>query len=157
MTKLIVSTKDVRTGRTIETKLEEQNDDAPDMIDRTADGSEKILSQYKTASEVKLFLNDYSFTLITDRHFTNEAELASWATQWFRRNRENFILCRGTTVGIPTLNARQVHTLNGLGVGFSGDYSLVSVRHTFDKGMPYLCEFSGNKYIEDLPQPVNSG
>lgn len=152
-TKLKVLTKDPQTGSTIEVTMTEENDKAPEVIDTSdGNGTERLDSEYTTASDVKLFLNDYSFEIRTDRKFYSEAELASWAQQWFRRNREHFIMGEGTIIGLETLRARQIHKFSGIGIAYSGLYAFNRVRHVFDATNGYHVEFSVRKVVGSLPQ-----
>ena len=108
-----------------------------------------------TASSVKIFIDNWAFDVRANRRFRNEQELALWAAQWFRRNRENFMLCKGALVGIETLRARQVHTLSGMGKIYDGDYYFSRVRHLFNTAVGYEVDFDGRKQVPELP-PVTS-
>lgn len=180
VTKLLVQTKDPISGRILQAKIEEENDDSPDTkVDpgnvnpdnRTNDGDvvDKSLDQRSkldlkgngltgpltTASDIKLFIDEFSFDVRANRRFRNEAELASWAAQWFRRNRENFLLSRGSLIGIEDLRARQTHKMAGLGTAWDGLYYFTRVRHILNVSSGYTCDFNARKTVPELP-PVNT-
>jgi len=156
-TKLVAQVKEPLTGRTLEVKIEDTEDTLVDPIDRSADGSEKLEGPFETASRVKLFIGDFSVEIVTNRRFSDENALALWAQQWFRRQRENFVMSRGHTIGVETLMARQVHTLGGIGIAYDGDYAFNKVRHVFSATSGYECEFNARKIVGELAQlpPVN--
>jgi phage protein D len=149
-TTLYVEVTDPITGRQLEVKIEEPSDAAPDMVDTSGDGTTKIGGPFGSASEVKLFLGDYSFDIKANRRFRDESELAMWATQWFRRQRENFVMSTGTTVGVESLRARQMHKLTGCGSIYDGQYVFNKVRHIFTANGAYECEFNARKLIGSL-------
>lgn len=185
--KLEVQTVDPQTGRTFFAKVEEDQNDDPDVLvnpgnvtagfDAKAAGLSRVANASKsdtkpgkdsllptdvpftgdirTSSSVKIFIDDFAFDVRANRRFRNEQELALWAAQWFRRNRENFMLSSGHLVGIETLGARQIHTLNGLGKLYDGDYYFTRVRHVFSKDSGYNIDFNARKIVPELP-PVTS-
>ena len=175
ITKLLVQTKDPISGRILEAKIEEEADQGPetgidpgnlkhdgDIVDKSLDQRSALdlkgngmTGQLNTASDIKLFINDFSFDVRANRRFRNEAELASWAAQWFRRNRENFLLARGSLIGIESMRARQVHNMSGLGTAWDGPYYFTRVRHILNSTQGYVIDFNGRKIVPDLP-PVSS-
>lgn len=114
-----------------------------------------FVGDIQTSSSLKIFIDDYAFDVRANRRFRNEQELALWAAQWFRKNRENFLLCTGHVVGLETLMARQIHTLTGMGDLYDGRYYFTRVRHVFSKDSGYLIDFNGRKVVPELP-PVTS-
>jgi phage protein D len=175
ITKLLVQTKDPISGRVLEAKIEEEADQGPetgidpgnlkhdgDIVDKSLDQRSPLdlkgngmTGQLTTASDIKLFIDDFSFDVRANRRFRNEAELASWAAQWFRRNRENFLLARGTLIGIESMRARQIHNLSGLGAAWDGQYCFTRVRHIMNVSSGYTIDFNARKVVPDLP-PVSS-
>lgn len=144
-TELKVEVFDPRTGRTY---TETIIDDArrPDLL---FTGDPKATTQLpETSGAVKLYFGEYSFEVVTDKRFETTAELKTWAATWFRRNRDNFIVGRGEVIGIESLRARQVHTLEGLGRSYSGDYQFARVRHIMTNDGGYKCEFHGRKVVK---------
>lgn len=152
-TKLEVKVKDPVTGKTLEAKFEEENEESPEVAItastiRVLD--EVLEGEYSTASDVKLFINDFSFEARANRRFKTEAELIAWARQWFRRNRENFVLSSGTIIGVETVFARQIHKLDGLGMGLDGEYFFSNVNHTMDKDSGYTLDCNMRKLVPGL-------
>jgi phage protein D len=152
ITKLRAEIKDPVSGNLLEVDIEETTSDISDPIDRSeGTGEERITSAPGAASQIKVFLNEFSFEIRTNRHFKTQEELAAWTQQWFRRQRENFVMSKGKTIGVETLRARQIHTLSGLGVNYNGDYQFNLVRHVF-KLNGYECEIACRKVIGSMPQ-----
>lgn len=177
ITKLIVQMKDPETGKVFEARIEEENDDSPDIQVQpgntrpaqtppkgfdsttgqpglTTTGNE-IKGPLTTASDMKIFIDDFSFDVRANRRFTSEAQLASWAAQWFRRNRENFLLSHGTLIGLENLMSRQQHNLKGIGTAFDGKYYFSRVRHVMNVGSGYTIDFNARKIVPASP-PVTS-
>lgn len=170
ITKLLVQTKDPISGRILEAKIEEENDDSPDtkvdpgninhdgdVVDKSLDQRSKLdlkgngmTGPLTTASDIKLFIDDFAFDVRANRRFRNEAELAAWAAQWFRRNRENFLLSRGNLIGIEDLRARQQHKLVGLGTAWDGLYYFTRVRHQLSATGGYTCDFSSRRIVPSI-------
>jgi len=173
ITKLLAQTKDPLTGVVLEAKIEEENDDSPDTEVETGNVRAGTIHQegkvvpslnakdhalnkpLTTSSDIKLFIEDFSFEIHANRRFNSEAELAAWAQQWFRRNRENFMLSRGTLIGLENMRARQTHNLTGLGIAYDGEYQFTRVRHVFTATAGYQIDFSARRTVPELP-PVTS-
>lgn len=125
----------------------DDNEEAPDAK-FTGDATEVIDETYTTAGAVvKLFFGDYAVEVVSDKKFKSEADLRLWAQQWFRRRRENFIIGRGTTIGIEYLRARQTHILKGLSKSLDGEYYFARVRHVFNEN-GYLTDFTARKLLK---------
>lgn len=145
-TKVKVQAKDNKTGKLIEFEVEEDSNQAPD-IKAQGTMTDKINGNYTTASDIKLFIGDFSFDIVGNRNFKDAQEAQAWARQWFRRNREQFILASGETIGIEDLMARQVHTLKGLGQGYDGKYYFTKVKHVYSENDGYICDFAVRKMV----------
>jgi len=100
-----------------------------------------------SAETVRIFIGDYSFAMRTNVEFYSESALEFYASQWFRRMREQFIVGEGRVIGWETLMARQVHRLAGLGVPYDGRYYFSRVNHKFSRDEGYHCEFSARKVL----------
>lgn len=139
--------KDPRTGRVIESEFSEDNTDSPEVT--LEPGTDRLLDQIiqeepQTSTSVQIFIGDYSFEDVANRRFRSEAELVRWVRQWYRRQRENFILCRGVTTGVEDIMSRQVHAINGVGTMYSGRYYFSKVKHTMDSN-GYTLHFGARK------------
>lgn len=147
-TKLVAHVKNAQTGKLLKAVIE----DGKVGSDTEFDGrpKDKIKEPPPSGGGVKLFLGDFSVDIQTTKKFTTEAELSRWAAQWFERMRDNFVLARGKTIGIETLLARTIHTIEGVGTLFSGEYQFDRVRHMFDSNGGYFLDFHGRKV---LPSP----
>jgi phage protein D len=160
MTEMEVVVKDIRTGEIITTTVKEENDSSPDISavgDVTGEVSTGDLlgsligagssEGVTTASDVKLFFNDFSFTVNSNRRFKTQAEVDNWAKQWFRRMRENFVLSRGRVIGVGNLRSRQTHRLEGVGDLYTGDYYFTKVKHICSKDQGYIVDFAARKVV----------
>ncbi len=145
-TKLRAITKDPKTGRRLEIEVEEENNAAPDTS-AASDVTGEVKGESTTASDVKLFLGEFSIDVVANRKFKNAAELTAWAQQWFRRQRENFVLSRGRTIGLETLMARQTHNIQGVGTLYSGQYYFTKVKHLMSRDQGYVCDFAARKVV----------
>lgn len=155
-TRLQAQVKDPVSGKTFDATFDEENEETPDPLAVVPDDVELdvegnvIQGEYKTAASVKIFLDDYSFVANTNRRFRSEAELIQWARQWFRRQRENFVMSHGTIIGVESIKARQVHKLAGLGMGLDGEYYFTNVRHIMQNGSGYELECTMRKDVPRL-------
>jgi len=145
-TKLAVSIKDRETGRIIKVEVEEENDKSPDMS-ALGDMTSELTEEYTSASDIKLFFNDFSFETVANRRFQTEAEVVVWAQMWFRRMRENFVLSRGRTIGTEDLMARQTHNIEGVGSAYDGEYYFTKVKQIVDANQGYICDFNSRKVV----------
>lgn len=144
--KLQAQVRNPETGETMIVEFDD-NENAPDSR-YTGDPKEVVDETHTTAGPViKLFFGDYAIEVVSDKQFKTEAELRWWAEQWFRRRRENFIIGRGSIVGVPDVMARQTHTLRGLAKAHIGDYYFARVNHKFDVGSGYEIDFSARKVL----------
>lgn len=156
ITKLKVQVKNTQTGRLMEAEFTEDNDQAPETLAEVSGDTLSVVDQvldkeHTTGSDVKLFLDDYSFEVQANRRFTSEAEVIQWARQWYRRQRENFVLARGATIGVENLMARQTHALDGVGPSLSADYYFSRVKHILSDTTGYLCDFNCRKVVPPMP------
>jgi len=145
VTKIKIQTKNTVTGTVIEEEIEVT--DAPAEVGYNGRVDEDILVPTESPESVKLFIGEYSFSAVPQKRFSSDAEAKAWAAQWFRRNRENWILARGETIGLETLRARQVHAVQGIGTDYDGDYYFTRVSHIFSNSSGYLCNFNARKVL----------
>lgn len=145
--------KDVRTGRLVEVKFQEPNEPFDSLVvaggETLSVADQALQGPHTSASAIKIFMDDYSFEERTSRRFANEAELIAWGRQWFRRNRENFVMSRGVTIGLETLLCHQTHAIVGLGTALDGDYYFSRVRHIMS-GKDYKCDFNVRKVVTPI-------
>lgn len=147
ITKLRLKYRDPKSGKLIEEEIDEDAD-APDVKSEGKADEPPIADPHTTGGAIKIFFGNYSISTIANKTFQSAAEARLWALAWFRRNRENFIEGRGTTIGVESLRARQTHNLSGLGASLDGAYYFSRVRHTFDAtSNGYTCDFHARKVI----------
>lgn len=156
VTELFAITINPKTGEEIKVRIKEENDDAPESLATVSGETLRMVDQamngpHTTGSDIKLFFGEYSFEQRANRRIDNEADLTVWARQWFRRQRENFIIARGATIGTEHLMARQTHVISGVGPTLSGSYYFSRVRHVMDHEQGYLCDFTCRKIVPRMP------
>ena len=118
----------------------------PDMIyDGDAEG--ELKSTFEDAEAVQVYVGDFSFKVLPVAHINSPDKLKAFVTSWFQANRNNFIKGQGQVTGLETLMARQIHTLDGLGHPFDGDYYFSKVRHIFANN-GYICDFTARKVVK---------
>lgn len=143
VTKLQVQSRDPETNELYVEEFED-TEDSPDARYR-GDPKQTIDETHTTAGAVvKFFFGDYAVEVVSDKQFKSAADMKVWAQQWWQRKRENFIIGRGTLVGLPDLRARQSHRLVLPERSLVGDYYFARARHSFGSG-GYLVDFSGRK------------
>lgn len=145
-TKIKAQTTNAKNGKNLKAEFEEESNAAPD-VEVSGDPEAELDADHTTASDVKIFLGDFSIEVVTNRQFTTEAELTAWVKQWFRRQRENFVLARGRIIGVETMRARQVHGIEGIASGLDGDYFFSKVKHILDKSSGYTIDFHARKVV----------
>lgn len=150
ITKLQVQGRIPGTGDSPPQTVLEEFDDTESVPDvkYTGDASETIGETHTTGGAVlKLFFGDYAIEVVSDIKFKTAIEAKLWAQMWWNKRRENFIVGRGTTIGVPTVFARQIHEIKVPDVGLSGDYYFARVRHMFSPTSGYLIDFTARKVI----------
>lgn len=145
-TRIQAQVKDPISGQVFKAEVEEESDNAPD-VDATGAATEDLGGDHTTASDITLFLGEFSIQVVANRRFRTEAELIFWTQQWFRRQRENFVLARGRVIGVESLRARQTHNIEGVSSGLEGEYFFTKVKHIADKSMGYVCDFNARKVV----------
>ncbi len=124
--------RDPQTGRVLEAEFTEDNTQAPEttLDPATAMLVDQIIdTEPSTSTAIQLFIGDFSFEEVANRRFSNVGELTAWVRQWFRRQRENFILSRGSSIGVEDVMSRQVHRIRGVGRMYDGEYFFSRVKH----------------------------
>lgn len=141
-TKLKVQFFDPKKKRVV-TEEVEADLESPDLTaEASLDANEDEL---KDAVSIKIFFQDFSFETETKKKFKTAAEAKAWAAQWFRRQREAFILGNGEVVGVESLRARQIHTLDGIGNTLVGKWYFSRVKHMLSADSGYECKFDARK------------
>jgi len=135
-------------GKSIEVEIVEELGQEADPYYTGA--IEEIEEAPVSAEAYKIYIGDFSFTVNPKVEIKNEAALETWASQWFRRMRENFIVGRGSIIGVETLRAKQIHRLEGIGVLYDGQYYFSRVRHILSADDGYKCNFNVRKVLKGL-------
>jgi phage protein D len=143
-TKLTVVVKDIRTGKLKEVEVEEDNQET---VETAGAPFEEVQGELTTASDIKIYFDSYSFREVSDKIFKTEKEIEDWAKQWFRRQRENFVLARGRAIGIETIMSREVHNINGTSPLYNGKYYFSKVKHLITKTTGYVLDIGARKIV----------
>jgi hypothetical protein len=146
-TKLLIECTDGVSGVTKTFNIDE--DPTVEPGDRTprAEVGQTVGVPMISGAQFKLYFGDFSYEMITDKHFTSQAQMEQWARDWFREHRDNFVMGDGKTIGIPELMARQTHRLTGLGRQLDGEYYFARVRHVLNTSEGYEIDFTARKVI----------
>lgn len=146
-TKLKLEFRDPQKGKRVSEEITE-DEFTSTPADLSAEGEEtEVEDTAQSAGAVTIFFGDKAIDVPAKR-FKTAAELKRWAVQWFRRNRENFVIGDGTTIGVETVMARQEHVLEGVGRTYSGKYYFSRVRHKLAAGSGYMMDFSARKVLD---------
>lgn len=135
-------------GETYEATFEDDASESPDVAVE-ADLEATLDKSYLSGGAVKLYFGEHSIDVITNKVFGSKMELRRWAEQWFRRNRENFIVGEVETVGLPTIMARQVHLVEGVSLGLDGRYYFTRVAHKFNRE-GYMLDITAHKMVKNV-------
>ena len=106
---------------------------------------EEILDAVQNPLEVKVFLDDISFIIPGVYSIKTDQDLQAYVDRWLKRNREEFIMGNGKTIGIPDLRARNEHELSGLGKLYDGKWYFTNVKHRITEADGYWCDFDARK------------
>jgi len=147
MTKLRVLATDCVRGESIDEEVEAEDDPAGVTVTGTL--LDDLKSPPQSRAAIKLFIKDYSFTIVPRCGFANAGQATAWAQAWYRRHERDFVTARGSTlIGIPSLRARQIHAIKGTSPEFDGDYYFSRVAHVFSNDTGYTCDFDCRKVIK---------
>jgi phage protein D len=144
-TKLVYEIHDPKTGKVSKSEIEAEDAQFDTQID--GDPSEPVSGDPADGVNIKLYIGDFSIEVASGKSFKSIPQFEAWAAQWFRRQRENFMLARGLVIGTETLRARQTHTIEGVGKLYSGDYYFTRVKHALSSSAGYMTDFSCRKII----------
>jgi phage protein D len=147
VTKLQVRSRDPESNKIL---IGEFNDylEAPDGKFQ-GDAKDEIDQTHSSAGAVvRFFFGDYAIDVVADKKFKTKADMQQFAEQWFRRKREDFIIGRGTLIGVEDVFARQSHDLELPMKGLSGRYYFSRVRHLFDDS-GYTLDFTARKEVPE--------
>lgn len=146
VTKLQVRSRDPETGKVL---IGEFNDtlESPDTKFK-GNAEEEVNTSYATAGAVtRFFFGDYAIDVVSDKKFKTQSDMLQFAEQWYRRKRENFIIGRGTLIGVEDVFSRQTHNLSLPVKSLSGRYYFSRVRHVFSEN-GYVLDFTARKEIQ---------
>lgn len=146
-TKMQIQSRDPDSGKLY---VEEMNDELNSVDARYSKDPERALDQsYSTGGAViKFFFGDYAVEVVSDKTFKSAADMKIWAEAYWRRKREDFIVGRGTIIGIEDVMARQTHELVLPDKTLTGDYYFMRARHHFSTTDGYIIDFTARKVVK---------
>lgn len=153
-TKMIVEVRNPEKGVSHSVELVD-DESCPDIL-WTGKDLEIMDARIETGGSAKIYLGEFQIEVITNKHFTSDAQVRLWANQWFRRNRQNFVTGAGTAIGIESLAARQTHFLTAMGDVIDGEYYFNKVRHILNSEQGYITTFDARRVIGS-PAPESAG
>jgi phage protein D len=109
---------------------------------------DKIEESLEDAASFRLSFEEKAIEVVPAQKFNSAEEAYDWAQHWYRKRKNELIIAQGTTIGLPTLMAGQVHTIKGVGNLLTGDYLFASVKHKWGSS-GYSCDFVARKILKD--------
>jgi phage protein D len=109
--------------------------------------ADKVEQELTSAESLLVSLGETAIEVIPGIKFKSAQEANDWAQAWYRSRKRELVICSGTSIGIPSLRAGQVHPIRGIGNLLSGDYILASVNHKWGSS-GYSCDFVARKVLE---------
>lgn len=102
---------------------------------------------YESSAQVTISFGGIAVKTITDRVFNHPNQIKLWGEAWFKANHQNYYMGKGSTTGPGTekMKARQVHSLEGLGDPWDGDYYMTNVNQKWTSSDGHTTTFSGRK------------
>lgn len=144
-TKVLAHVKNAKTGKLLKATFEDGKVGGDTAYSGNPD--DKIIEPPPSGGGVKLYLGDFSVDVQTTKQFATVQELEQWTKQWFRKNRSNFVIAQGRSIGVETLTARTIHAIKGVATLYDGDYQFDRVKHVFDSEGGYICDWHGRKVL----------
>jgi len=93
--------------------------------------------------------------ILHDKVPGTQKEAEEIARAFFRQKEYELIEGHGTCIGDPTLKAKSLISIAGVGQRFSGDYYVTRVSHSMDES-GYLCEFDCKRNAVSAPDARGS-
>ena len=146
-TSVLIIAFDTKTGQKVFYAFQ-NTDSGPELLYQGARGDQFILDAIASASEMRNALGQPYIEIISqNKKFDSPAKASDFAEQWFLQRDDNFISGNLQIVGVPSLRAGQVHTIEGVGARLSGDYYFQSVKHALSGESDYVCDCQINKVV----------
>jgi phage protein D len=84
-----------------------------------------------------------------NKPFRSKKEAQQFAEAWLKEREREVIVMQGKVIGIPTLRARQVHQIDGLGARLDGFYRFTNTKHVMKGSGLYVVEFVAHKVLSE--------
>ena len=103
--------------------------------DRAKSGVGGLVSSFsnvtREAAVVKVLVSGKMQHIFSDKPFKNRKDAQRFAEEYVRKNREDYIIATGSTIGIEILQPRQVHQIVTGDKRFDGEYYFTQVSHKY--------------------------
>lgn len=139
-------TPDGRTGGWREVSLDAVEAGGDDPFHHKGLSQKARAAAVTEPTKLKLSVSGYALTVIT-KPFRSAEEARKAIAEWFERNRDAFIIARGTLVGNTFVRAGDVHELKSdlFGERYGGLYLFSEVKHMFGGPTGWKTEFTGRR------------
>jgi len=140
-----VSYTDAKTGKRHRVRCEVKGKDAERARFAAAVGRDKMQREIQNGPSVTVTCWGQREEVIADRHFASPADAKRWASTWWKRRQDDFLIGSGAAMGSSDVRTGQVHELSNLGRRLSGDWEFHRVTHRMGRREPYEIDFDARK------------
>lgn len=117
--------------------------------DTTIEADLQAVGDANSGRGLRIQAGGVSVEVVPATGFRSSEEATQFAKNWWKARQEYLISGAGATIGYPKMQPGQVHILNGLGKGLSGNWYISETRHIFtaDGDAMYTTSFVARKVI----------
>lgn len=99
---------------------------------------------------VRFRAGDQVLEAFSNKPFRSKKEAQQFVEAWLREREREVVVMQGSVIGIPTLRARQVHQIEGLGARLDGFYRFTNTKHKMEPGgQIYTVDFVAHKILSE--------
>lgn len=110
-----------------------------------AASTDRIRKPLATGPAVRFQAFGERMDVIPDRRFHSPKEARHFAVAWFRAMEDEFVLGRGTALGLPKLRRGQIHRFVLPSTRLTGDWRIVGTTHRMESGCVYETEIRARR------------
>ena len=115
--------------------------------DTTIEADLQAVGDFESGRGLRIQAGGASIEVVPTFGFQTSEEAVQFARNWWRARQDMLIAGQGATIGYPQMRPGQVHTLEGLGGGLSGDWYIAETQHRYTAGNGYETGFLARKVI----------